>query len=194
MGPDPSDAAILLVAATTRELCGHDGLACGVGPVEAAAATARALALARPAAVLHVGLAGAAHGLQPVQLAIGAESVYRDLSAAIPLVTTVRPAAALLHAAHRALPGVPAVPIETSAAVTAAGNTVSQGPQVEAMEGFGVLRAAELAGVPAVEVRAISNALGEQDRARWRIEEALDALAGAIPPLLGAIADAVRAP
>ena len=49
---------ILLVAATERELCGHDGLVCGVGPVEAAAATARALALHPITAVLHVGLAG----------------------------------------------------------------------------------------------------------------------------------------
>ena len=37
-------AGILLVAATERELGGRDGLSCGIGPVEAAAATARALA------------------------------------------------------------------------------------------------------------------------------------------------------
>jgi len=194
MSSDAGTPEILLVAATARELCGHAGLACGVGPVEAAAATARALALDRPGAVLHVGLAGAAHGLQPVQLVIGSESAYRDLDAAIPLVTTVRPAAALLHAAQRGLPGVVAVPIETSAAVTAARPERGSGPQVEAMEGFGVLRAAELAGVPAVEVRAISNVLGEQDRARWRIDEALEALAEAIPPLLAALADLVNAP
>ena len=48
----------LLVAATQGELCSHDGLVCGVGPVEAAAATARALALRSFDAVLHVGLAG----------------------------------------------------------------------------------------------------------------------------------------
>jgi len=34
--------AVLIVAATRAELCGHDGLECGVGPVESAAATARA--------------------------------------------------------------------------------------------------------------------------------------------------------
>ena len=44
------------------------------------------------------------------------------------------------------------------------------------MEGFGVLRAASLAGVPAVEVRVVANAVGEPDRARWRFEEALDRL------------------
>ena len=48
-----------------------------------------------------------------------------------------------------------------------------QAPLVEAMEGFGVLRAAALAGVAAVEVRAISNALGEEDRSRWDVAGAL---------------------
>ena len=48
---------ILLVAATERELAGSDGLVCGIGPVEAAVATARALALRPVAAVLHVGVA-----------------------------------------------------------------------------------------------------------------------------------------
>ena len=49
---------VLLVAATERELDGRDGLVCGVGPVEAAAATARALALRNWGAVLHIGVAG----------------------------------------------------------------------------------------------------------------------------------------
>jgi futalosine hydrolase len=52
------------------------------------------------------------------------------------------------------------------------------------MEGFAVLRAAELAGVPALEVRAVSNEIDEPDRARWRFEEALAALDRALPLLL----------
>ena len=43
------------------------------------------------------------------------------------------------------------------------------------MEGFGVLRACALAGVPAVELRAISNAIDEPDRAKWRFDDALAA-------------------
>jgi futalosine hydrolase len=58
---------------------------------------------------------------------------------------------------------------------------------VEAMEGFGVLRAAADAGVPAVEVRAISNAIGEPDRERWDVAAGLDALDGALPPLVAAL-------
>ena len=49
---------VLLIAATEPELCGLAGLVCGVGPVEATAATARALALRNVSAVLHVGVAG----------------------------------------------------------------------------------------------------------------------------------------
>jgi futalosine hydrolase len=64
---------------------------------------------------------------------------------------------------------------------------VSQGIVVEAMEGFGVLRAAALAGVPAVEVRAISNAIGEDDRSLWDVEGGLAQLERALPRMLDAI-------
>jgi futalosine hydrolase len=52
------------------------------------------------------------------------------------------------------------------------------------MEGFAVLRVAELASVPAVEVRAVSNDVDEADRRRWKFDEALAALASALPRLL----------
>jgi futalosine hydrolase len=51
------------------------------------------------------------------------------------------------------------------------------------MEGFGVAEAAAAHGVPAVEVRAVSNTVGPRDRAAWRIGEALDALRAAFEPL-----------
>ena len=60
---------------------------------------------------------------------------------------------------------------------------------VEAMEGFGVLRAAALAGVPAVEIRAISNQIGEPDRSRWQIEEAIAVLSRALPALTAGLRD-----
>jgi nucleoside phosphorylase len=52
------------------------------------------------------------------------------------------------------------------------------------MEGFAVLRAAGLAGVPAVEVRAVSNEIDEPDRTRWHFEDALATLEAALPRLL----------
>ena len=104
---------ILVVAATARELALPNGwltLQCGVGPVEAVAHTAAAIAALRPAAVLHVGIAGAL----------------------------------------RALPDAVTLSIGTSACV---GGTSTC--HVEAIKGFGVLRTAQLAGVPAIEARAI---------------------------------------
>ena len=173
---------VLLVAATERELDGRDGLVCGIGPVEAAASTARALALGNVAAVLHLGVAGG-RGLVPGSLVIGSEAVYCDLAAATRLVDRVPADPRLLRAASEVLPGALVVPIGTSAAV----GSVAADVPVEAMEGFGVLRAAALAGVPAVEVRAISNEIGEPDRMRWRIAEAIQTLSIAVPDLLARI-------
>jgi futalosine hydrolase len=179
---------ILVVAATEAELAGAAGaetLVCGIGPVEAAAVTARALAARAPGAVLHVGIAGAT-GIEPPTLVIGSEARYCDISgdlaAQIPRVERVEPAPRLVAAARAALPEALVLPIGTTAHV---GRGV--GCDVEAMEGFGVLRAAALAGVPAVEVRAVSNAVDEPDRARWRFDDAFAALADAIPRLLPAL-------
>jgi nucleoside phosphorylase len=58
------------------------------------------------------------------------------------------------------------------------------------MEGYGVLRAAALAGVRAVEVRVLSNAVGDPDRSRWRLDEAKDVLARALPALIEEVARA----
>ena len=173
---------ILLVAATDLELCEHPGLVCGVGPVEAAAATARQLALDGPEAVLHVGIAGA-RGITPGGLVIGGESVYSDLSAKIPVVDRLRPDERLLEAMRGAVPEALVLPIGTSASVGGASDV-----RVEGMEGFAVLRACALAGVPAIEVRAISNEIAEGDRSRWRIGRALEALGGALPAMLAAAA------
>lgn len=179
---------LLVVAATERELAcvpdGVDSLCCGIGPVEAALATAAALAARRPSAVVHVGIAGA-HDLEAPALVLGSESVYEDVldrGSSVERVWRVEPDAALLDAARAALPEAHVLPIATAGRV---GGASLHG--VEAMEGFGVLRAAQLAGVPAVELRAISNAPGEPDRARWRIAEALGALEDAVPRLVAAV-------
>ena len=176
-------ADVLLVAATEIELCALPGLACGVGPVEAAAATARELVSNPPSAVVHVGLAGG-HGITPGGLVIGRESLYVDLSAEIPVVDRVEPDPDLLEKVRAAAPDALVLPIGTSAAV---GGVVGD-LRVEAMEGFGVLRACALAGVPAVELRAISNELAENDRSRWRIGRALESLSAVLPDVLEAAA------
>lgn len=175
---------VLVVAATARELelAGPARtLRCGIGPVEAAAATARELALHVPDAVLNMGVAGA-RGREVGTLVLGSEAVYCDVAAAVPVPVRLRPDAALLEAARRALPEARVTAIGTSARVGGA-----TGCDVEAMEGFAVLRAAELAGVPALELRAVSNDVDEADRAVWRLDDALAALAAALPRLLDAL-------
>ena len=177
---------LLVVAATEPELAGATGvatLACGVGPVEAAAATARVLAARRPSAVLHVGLAGGrrGRGVAVPMLVVGCEARYCDASGAL-VPARVLPDPRLLACARRALPDARVLPIGTSARV---GGTA--GVDVEAMEGFAVLRAAELAGVPALEVRAIANEIEELDRRRWRFRDALAALAEVLPRLVAAL-------
>jgi nucleoside phosphorylase len=175
---------ILVVAATERELAGAGGaatLACGIGPVDAAAASARAFAGERPDAVLHVGIAGA-RGIPVPQLVIGSEAVFEDALGGALVPSRERPDPRLVDAAQRALPEARLLPIGTSARV---GGTSTC--EVEAMEGFAVLRAARLAGIPAVEVRAVSNEIDEADRARWRFIDALIALDAALPKLLAAL-------
>jgi futalosine hydrolase len=169
---------LLVVAATERELAfvrGAETLCCGVGPVDAAARTARALGERNVTAVLHIGIAGA-RTIDAPALVLGSEAVYCDVideSSTFPRVTHALPDAALLAAAREALPEAYVVPISTT-------GRIGGGSDVEAMEGFGVLRAAQLAGVPAVELRAISNAVDEPDRAKWRFDEAFALLADAV--------------
>jgi nucleoside phosphorylase len=176
---------MLVVAATERELAlvrGVETFVCGVGPVDAAAATARELAERRPDAVLHIGLAGA-RGITPPALVLGSESVYSDVidpGSTFPRVERVQPDAALLARVRAALPDALVLPIATSGRVTGGSEC-----DVEAMEGFGVLRACALAGVPAVELRAVSNDVDEADRGKWRFDDALAALADAVARVLG---------
>jgi futalosine hydrolase len=170
---------VLVVAATELELehvRRFETFVCGIGPVEAAATTARMLAEHRPDAVLHVGIAGSRE-IAPLSLVLGAESIYSDLQAAIPVVDRIEPDAALFDRLRAALPDAVVATIGTSAAV---GTTRAE---VEAMEGFGVLRACALAGVPAVELRVVSNALGEDDRGKWKFLESFELIGAALDRL-----------
>ena len=210
------DTRILVVAATARELAPADGwlaLQCGVGPVEAAAATATAIALHQPSAILHVGIAGARRGrkLAPPAMVIGSESVYCDVSADSAWTPrSVSASPSLLATLRSAFPAMAVRTIGTTARVggtshphaamdagihaathsavdSAMAFGLDSALDVEAMEGFGVLRAAQLAGIPAIEVRAISNDIEEDDRARWRFDEAFAAITAITPLLVAAI-------
>ncbi len=182
---------LLIVAATDPELRGAEGLpdvetlACGVGPVDAAVTVAARLARApRPDAILHVGIAGARRetGFQPGHLVLGIASTYCDTASRL-VTRELAPDDVLFANVHRAFPDAVVTTIGTTADVGG-----SSACDVEGMEGFAVLRAADLAGVPAIEARTISNEIEEDDRAKWHFDVALDALAAALPHLATAIA------
>ncbi len=73
-------------------------------------------------------------------------------------------------------------PILTLSTVTGTAETARvlaeryPGAGAEAMEGFGVAEAARQFGVPVLELRAISNAVGPRQRELWKIGDALQAL------------------
>ncbi|MFJ8433516.1 futalosine hydrolase [Kitasatospora sp. NPDC094019] len=186
-----------------------DVLAGGVGPGAAAAAAATALtasAADRYDLVVSAGIAGGFAPRAPIGSTVVADAIVAaDLGAETPTgfadVTelgfgTVRhtpePAvvalvAEALRAAGTDTPATGAVltvSTVTGSAERAAALTARHPDAVaEAMEGFGVAEAAARHGVPAFELRTVSNAVGPRDRSGWRIGEALGALERAFAAL-----------
>ncbi|CAL9457131.1 Futalosine hydrolase [Streptomyces sp. enrichment culture] len=184
-----------------------DVMAAGVGPAAAAVGAATALATA-PYPYDLVVSAGIGGGFAPraplCSLVVSDSIVAADLGADTPdgylpveelgfgrSVHT--PPAALTGRVRDAVrgSGVPCLlaPVLTVSTVTGtaarAAELAARHPRAgaEAMEGFGVAEAAAAHGVPAVEIRAVSNTVGPRDRAAWRVGEALDALRAAFEPL-----------
>ncbi|MEU0812581.1 futalosine hydrolase [Streptomyces sp. NPDC005970] len=179
------------------------------GPAAAAAATAAALTAAELGGAPYglVVSAGIGGGFAPAPLGsvVVAEAIVAaDLGAETPdgfaAITelgfgTVEhlPEPALVRAVAEATGAVRGAVLTVSTVTGSAGRAAEllrrhPGAAAEAMEGFGVAEAAAAQGVPVLEVRAVSNAVGPRDRAAWRIGEALDALAGAFRDLTPALA------
>jgi futalosine hydrolase len=170
-------------AATTAQA---DVLVSGIGPAAAAACTATALALGRYDAVLSIGICGAFRGTADVgDLVVATELVAADLGADSPggflgmgsldWADDVQPVdPAVLRAVVRQLGEVVTGPVLTVSTVTGTRVRANQlaerhGPVAEAMEGWGVLEAARAWGVPVLEVRAVSNLVGDRDSDAWVI-------------------------
>ena len=163
---------LLVIAATAQELAGAAGtrkLVCGEGPRAAYAATEDAVAEGGATAVLHIGIAGArrGNGVPLLATVIGTEAIDCDGDS-----EPIAPDRRLFGAVRRALPDALALPIGTSARIGG-----SRGTPVEAMEGHAVLSACTDEGVPALELRVISNEVEEADRALWRFDDAFAELA-----------------
>lgn len=176
---------ILLACAVEAELrfwkprADVEPLVAGVGPVEAASAIAAALASRKYHLLVNAGIAGvfanAAEIGDGVVVSSDTMSISLENGEAITLPNGERtvetahgdPAlvAGLRAAGFQALRGITVATVtctDATAATLAAG-----GAQVETMEGFAALRAAERAGVPAVEIRGISNRCGDRTRSGW---------------------------
>lgn len=179
---------ILLVCAVAKELdwlnsrAGVELLIGGVGPVDAASRVAKALAHTKYDVVVNAGIAGTLPGAVEVGdgVVVGEELMELNLETGerivLPdgnIIVDRVPADAQLVDAITAL-GFPLVRGITVSRVTSTDATAQRlrerGAEIESMEGFAVLRAAQLAGVPAVEVRGISNVVGDRANSAWDFE------------------------
>lgn len=181
-------------------------LVAGVGPVSAAANTAKVLATAEYGLVVSAGIGGGFPGRAEVgSLVVANEIVAADLGVETPEgfssldelgfgSTRIQVDASLVNGVAEALLAaklpVKTGPVLTVSTVTGTAESAAElaarvpGATAEAMEGYGVAFAAHDRGLPILELRAISNLVGPRDRAAWRIKEALDVLEAASSVLL----------
>ncbi|KRF35828.1 futalosine hydrolase [Paenibacillus sp. Soil787] len=173
----------------------------GIGLVAAAVNGAIELAKAEYDLVVIAGIAGGFVGRAEVgSLVVSSEIIAADLGVelldgfssldelgfgstrvGVAADAAERVTAALLAAGLQAqMAPVLTVATATGTAATAAKLAARvPGAAAEAMEGFGIATAAQQRGVPVLEIRAISNAIGPRDRDAWRIGDALKALEAA---------------
>lgn len=199
---------ILVVVAVAQELPGWkprphvEMLVTGVGPVEAASETSRALALAPPRLVINAGIGGGFRGRAGVgdALAVAREHLAElgledgapmpPLPGGVKLVDQVESDAGLVDTARRS--GLRIGAGLTVAAVTTSPERASAlsarfDADVESMEGFAVLRAAAAAGIPAIELRGISNLVGPRRESGWDFRQGARALEAALDGFLEAL-------
>lgn len=183
---------------------GVDLVMTGVGKANAAGAVARVLDPRRHGAALSVGVAGSYGGPALRSVVVASACAYADEGVRTPEGFTDL---SQLGFPPAGLPGMefpadPALlealrPLADSVGVIATVSTCSgtdalareaaarTGAIAEAMEGAAVAHAAFRLGVPAGELRVISNTCGDRARQVWDIPGALSALTGIIGPMCG---------
>lgn len=179
-----------------------DVVVAGVGPAAAGAATGIALALAKTpyAAVLCAGIAGAFAGggavvggvvvadeLIAADLGVLAPEGFLDvetlgfgtaLGRSTPPAAIVRQLGRLCSDAGLATVIGPVLTLSSFTGTDERAHALANlyRPAAEAMEGTGIATAAAYFGVPVVEIRTISNSVGNRDREAWDLPAALTAL------------------
>lgn len=177
-------------------------LVTGVGPVEAAAAVSRALAQSTYDLVVSAGIGGAFEGMADIGegVVVADEMLELDIETGAPIAlpdgaAIVNRATSdltlvdrLVELGYRAVRGI------TVHRVTATDGSAARlaafGVGIETMEGFAVLRAAEIAGVPAVEVRGISNIVCDRKNSRWDFSAGVQGVQQILTALLSLVAPA----
>lgn len=196
---------ILLACAVGKELAFFTSaphvemLVTGIGPIEASAAVSRALAQSPYSLVINAGIAGAFEGSAEIGdgVVVAEEFIELGLETGAPIVlpegarivdrtssefTLVDRLVERGFASKRGL---------TVSRVTATDFTAKRlagyGVDIESMEGFAVLRAAEIAGIPAIEVRGISNIVTDRARSRWNFAQGVRGLESVLNSLLSIV-------
>lgn len=204
--------AVEAEAKAVASLAGTKVIVSGVGRVNAAAAVTQALlelGVEAVDAVLNIGVAGALPGssLAIGDVVFGNPSIYMEegietpegfqdtRSMGFPLGdfdgNAIAPNERLAQAVEPHLTGVCLATVATCSGTDAAAATVvaRTGAGAEAMEGAAVLHAACRLGVPAIEIRAISNTTGDRALQQWDLPAALAALQARLPAALTALSE-----
>jgi len=173
----------------------------GVGPVEAAAATAHALALHQAAGapidlLISLGSAGSRR-LEHAELYQVASVAYRDIDASIfgfePGVTPLLDLPPIVDLPFR-LPALPAASLSTGGCAIGHERYAEIAADMVDMETYAVVRAAARFGVPVIGIRGISDGRepvnGYEDWTRYLgdIDQKLSVLVDSLPALLADLA------
>jgi len=183
---------VLVMAAAPEELGSIDGAVVGVGPVVAAATTARILEQRKPDRVVLIGTAGAYPGGPPIGAAIAARQVALSWGVAAMGLGYVPRAPKPIEADPTLLSRItaPRHAVLTVGAITTdrtLARRIADGFTVEHLEAYGVAWACKQAGVPFLTVLGITNDVGPDAHIQWLThrDAAQAAARQAISPLLG---------
>ena len=177
---------VLIVSATTQEVqTDYPHLVTGVGMVATAIAVSKALSEKHYDLVVNAGIAGSFNRSIPLgsvvevvqdQLSeMGAQDGSQFLS---PTEMNLEVTNAVKMSAQTNLPTVSGITVNT---VHGDDKAISQivhrlNPQVESMEGAACMLACQNAGVPCVQLRAISNYVEKRNKSSWDIPLAIQNL------------------
>lgn len=193
------DRALVILPWTTTAIAERvDLVLSGVGKANAAGATASALARGSYGAVINLGVCGTLPGSSAAigDVVLATRSVFADEGVELHAGGRWEPMAALgfptaidgdgvdaseelgghlrARGAHH---GVIATVSTCSGTDARASAVVARTAAIaEAMEGAAVLLAAARIGIPAIELRVVSNSTGERSRQRWELKRALTVL------------------